>query len=119
MDRRRPLHFTVRADMNRRSLWFYLAMLLAAPLIVLIEIWPFHPHTRSGWLMLLALSAPLCLAGAALERLITNNPVAAKIDARTSHETISGLRMLYALAVIAVIAILGLAGQTAWHHWVE
>jgi len=105
--------------MQRRNPWFYLAMLVTAPVVLLVQVWPFHPHTRSGWLLFLALSAPLCMVGALLERSIYSNPVAAKIDAHTSAKTVSALRMLYMFAAVALVVILAWLGQLAWHRWVD
>ncbi len=94
-------------------------MLVSAPLVLLIQVWPLHPHTRSGWLMFVALSAPLCVFGAFLERSAYSNPIAAKIDARTSAKTVSVLRMLYMFVAIALVVALAWLGQLAWHRWVD
>jgi hypothetical protein len=83
--------------MKQQRLRVYLTMAVVAPLLVLAEAWPWHPHTGLGWLVLVVFAVPLCALAAGLEKAIDADPLAARIDVATKEKPLSGLRIAYLL----------------------
>lgn len=93
--------------MKLRWLWVYPAAVLVASLLVLVETWPWHPHTKLGWLIFVALSAPICLIFGFLEQVLDKDPLAAKVEVTTKDKPISSFRMTYYFLRFAFICALG------------
>jgi len=107
--------------MSSRQLRFYLAMAVAAPLLVLVEVWPWHPHSGLGWALLVAFSVPILAVAAGVEKVAEWDPIAARIDRATKHKEVSGLRMAYLLGKILLIFGVVVAGALViaklWLIW--
>jgi hypothetical protein len=73
---------------------------------VLIGVFPKHPTTLGGWLLLLGLALPLTIAGELVGEAIWRNRLARAIENNTKDQSLSGLRMLYAL--VAMLLVFGL-----------
>ena len=68
--------------------------------VVLVEIYPYHPNTLTGWGVLMLLSLPIMLLGESLGEKILEAPFVAKLP--------RSLRILYAVFVLgsAIIAMM-------------
>ncbi|MDP2239758.1 MAG: hypothetical protein Q8K18_06285 [Burkholderiales bacterium] len=84
----------------------YVVMSAVAAVGVLIGIFPKHPNTINGWLLLLALALPLTIAGELVGEFIWRNRVAQAVETNTAGRSLSGLRIVYAF--VAMLLLFGL-----------
>lgn len=84
-----------------------------ATVCVLTNVWPWHPQTFRGWIVLVALAVPLIVVGEAVgEWFTTRNPVSWQVERATKAQTFSWLRLAYYLVVlVGVVVLFGLIGQ--------
>ena len=84
----------------------YIGLSVIAAIGVLIGVFPKHPTTVNGWMLLLVLALPLTIAGELVGEVIWRNRLARAIETNTKDQSLSGLRMLYALiAMLLVFAL--------------
>ena len=84
----------------------YVALSAIAAIGVLIGVFPKHPTTLNGWLLLLALALPLTIAGEFVGEAIWHNRIAKAIESQTVGRNLSVLRVLYAF--VAMLLLFGL-----------
>lgn len=89
-----------------RFVIFYLASSLLAGALALLNMFPWHPETPLGWLVLFGTALPIAAAGEWLGDLIFENRFSAQIGRNKAPGSISWLRVAYGLvAVLLVMAI--------------
>lgn len=84
----------------------YVGLSVIAAVGVLVGVFPKHPTTLNGWLLLLVLALPLTIAGELVGEMIWRNRLARAIESNTKGQSLSGFRMLYAL--VAMLLMFGL-----------
>ena len=84
----------------------YIGLSVIAAMGVLIGVFPKHPTTLNGWLVLLVLALPLTIVGELVGEVIWRNRLAHAIESNTKGQSLSGLRMLYVL--VAMLLVFGL-----------
>jgi hypothetical protein len=94
-------------------------MVVAAPIVVLMTLWPWHPVTPKGWLVLALLGVPICVVLGGVEAMTFQNPVANRIASSTVEKKISLFRMLYIAGALALTAGFMVLGYWMWTRWVE
>lgn len=84
----------------------YIGISAIAAVGVLVGVFPKHPTTLNGWLLLLAIALPLTIAGELVGEVIWRNRLARAVESHTAGQSLSGLRMTYAL--VAMLLLFGL-----------
>ena len=100
--------------MRLKWLLVYPIAVLLASAFLLIDAWPWHPHSGRGWLIFIAMSVPICVILGYAELLLDRDPIAAKVEAATKDKPISSFRITYYLlqyvficaAVVGVIILI-------------
>jgi hypothetical protein len=90
----------------------YLGLSVIAALGIVIGVFPKHPTTLNGWLLLLVLALPLTIAGEMLGEAVWRNKLADAVRDNTRGQSLSALRMVYALvAGLLLFAIVTAVGH--------
>jgi hypothetical protein len=93
-----------------KALLRFVGLYLAASLIVgafsLLDLWPWHPQTSVGWLVLSASALPLTVVGQRLWEVVLENRFAASLGSNTAPNSVSWSRVAYGLvAVLSVFVV--------------
>ena len=95
--------------------WIFLV--LTAPIVALAYLWPWHPHTKLGWCLLLTLGLPgLLVVECFGDRALFGNPLAARLDAAGKGAGPSSLRIAYGVVAFLLIGGLGLLAVVWLKH---
>jgi len=99
---RAPVAADVRVRVERVLTFvaLYLGLSTVLALVLLAGIFPYHPKTVIGWVLLFALALPLTLLGEFVGEFFWRNRIAQAIAARSSGSSLSVLRLSYAFAVM-------------------
>ena len=84
----------------------YLLLSAFAAVGVLIGAFPKYPTTLNGWVLLLLLALPLTIVGELIGEVIWRNRIARAVEENTAGQSLSGLRIFYAL--VAMLLLFGL-----------
>ena len=84
----------------------YLSLSAVAAVGVLMGAFSKHPTTVNGWVLLLLLALPLTIVGELIGEVIWRNRIAHAVEENTTGQSLSGLRILYAL--VAMLLLFGL-----------
>ena len=90
----------VRVERVLTFVVLYLGLSTVLALVLLAGIFPYHPKTVIGWVLLFALALPLTLLGEFVGEFFWRNRIAQAIAARSSGGSLSVLRLGYAFAVM-------------------
>lgn len=89
--------------------WVILSIIVAAGFM--LSFWPHHPHSRSGWIVLVLIALPLAALGEFLgDRFIFHSDLGASLSALGTGFVPSLVRVLY--VVILFLALAAVAGLT-------
>lgn len=86
----------------------YLVLSAVLAGLALIQSFPDRPSSWVGWLLLLALVAPVTIAAEFLGEVIFRNPVSQAVERRTREKSFSWLRILAGLIVMLAVFASGL-----------
>jgi len=90
----------VRVERVLTFVALYLGLSTVLALVLLAGVFPHHPKTVAGWVLLFALALPLTLLGEFVGEFFWRNRIAQAIAARSSGGSLSVLRLGYAFAVM-------------------
>ena len=93
----------------RRILTFlgiYVVCSAGATFLLLLNWFPYHPHSLSGWLVLFVVAVPVTVVGEGIGKFLFSNPVARAIDAKTEGRSFSWLRISFMLIAMLLFSAL-------------
>lgn len=80
----------------------YITLSAIAAILVLLEVFPTHPTTASGWGLLLVLALPLTIVGELVGEALWRNRLAQAVEAGTKERSFSVLRVLYTFCKLSL-----------------
>ncbi len=86
-----------------RFLGWYCALTMIAAVGMLIFAFPSHPKSSTGWLWFFVLALPITLIGEAIGEGLWRNPLAKRIEQKTSTHSFSWLRIAYGFVVMLLV----------------
>jgi hypothetical protein len=99
-----------------RILVGYLLVALLAAVLLLLNVWPWHPNSWRAWLMFAVLALPVLIGGEWLGEKMLTNQLSRSVDRATAKTRLSWLRIAYLLAeAIVVLTLLGVV-QYLWRR---
>jgi hypothetical protein len=108
--------------MLRRALTFlgiYVAVSAIATLFLLLILFPDHPNSWLGWLVLFIVAVPIILVGEGIGKFLYGNPLARAVDAKTAKRSFSWLRisfMLVSMLLFVALELVALRWLGLLHH---
>jgi hypothetical protein len=94
----------------RRVLSFlgiYVVCSAVATFFLLLNWFPYHPHSLSGWLVFFVVAVPVTVVGEGIAKFVFfSNPVARAIDAKTEGRSFSWLRISFMLITMLLFSAL-------------
>jgi hypothetical protein len=100
-----------------RFLLLYFAFSVLATLVMLISIFPNYPKTLIGWVWVFAIALPVVIVFDLLGWVVWNNRLAQSIEAQSSSQKFSWLRIGYGL--VAMLLVFGMAWWVAMYFGIE
>jgi hypothetical protein len=97
-----------------RILCTYLLVAATAVVLLLIDLWPWRPSSRFGWLVLALLALPILIAGDWVGDKLLGNPVSHAVDRSTARIELSWLRVAYLLTLVLVLIVTALLFGYFW-----
>ena len=75
---------------------------LVAAGILLVDVWPWHPHSWHTWFLFVILALPISIAGEWVGEKILTNSLSRSVDQATAKRSFSWLRVAYLFALAAL-----------------
>src|SRR5690349_17486314 len=99
----------------------YVAVSAVAAFLLLLYLFPYHPSSWGGWLILLIVALPVILVGEGIGRFLSSNPLARAVEAKTAGRSFSWLRIFFMLISMLLVGALVLV-TLRWlgllpHEW--
>jgi hypothetical protein len=97
----------------------YVAVSAVAALLLLLYLFPDHPNSLRGWLILFVVALPIILVGELIAKFFYKNPHARAVDAKTVGRSFSWLRisfMFVTMLLLFALELVGLRWLGLLHH---
>jgi hypothetical protein len=86
-----------------KILGWYCTLTVAAALGLLVLALPYHPKSSIGWIVFFILALPISLIGEAIGEGLWRNPLAKRIEERSSQSTLSLSRIVYGFFAMLLV----------------
>jgi hypothetical protein len=116
-DRRVEPRCAKMTSMARRVLTFlglYAALSLVVGVGLLLQVFPWHPKTVLGWIVLFGCALPICAAGEWLGSLVFENRFARRLGPSDDPKGLSWARVAYGVIAVTGLAILVVIGLSSF-----
>ena len=81
-----------------RFIGMYVILSGVLAMLLLLQLWPWHPKSAVGWIALFILAAPVTAVGEWLGKLVLENRFATSLGNNTAPDSVSWLRVAYGVA---------------------
>jgi hypothetical protein len=92
----------------------YAALSLVVGVGLLLQVFPWHPRTATGWILLFGCAMPICAAGEWLGSVVFENRFARRLRASDDPKGLSWARVAYGVITVTCLAILVVVGLSSF-----
>jgi len=111
---RRCVKMAVRVRSVLTFIGLYAALSLVVGVGLLMQVFPWHPRTVTGWILLFGCALPICAAGEWLGGLVFENRFARRLGSSDDPQGLSWARVAYGVIAVACLAILVVVGLSSF-----
>ena len=92
-----------------KFLGVYVVVSVITTLLILLSVFPHHPHTLVGWFLLFVAAAPITIVGELVGDFAFHNRLADSIEARSENVAFWFLRFIYVFIAVVLMLVFGWA----------